>query len=453
MRNESGPLKNQEGQYQRYMAHQGKSQQPKSQQPKSQQAQGKQTRGKQTQGKQTQGKQPQGQQPQGQQPQGNQPKGKKGNKTQGNPTNKNSQIPNKQNQPPKQAPVAKAKKGPAGVPKNTTPVYKARNPLSTNVPGPPKPEPTAEYLALAKQLPLLLPSPRKLLVILDLNGALLVRPSRLTPHVSRLRPGVSNLMPFLFATCSVMIYSSARPENVEAMAQSIIPKTHPDPAHAFVAVWARDKLDLTPEQYNEKVQVYKRLEKVWADPIVQQSAPYGNPWDQTNTVLVDDSGLKAAAQPHNLVWVPEFSALHTLTEAENFAEQDIVATLKAQIELLQWCNNVSGQIRRWQMGEIPLPALGKHKFRLVPSEPDRAQFARTNYQRVLSAVPQRMPLREVKGVQKKMGVKVELGNDDDDEDMGGVSLSGWGTQDQGRRTSMGGLDQGKRRSMAGLDLG
>lgn len=30
-------------------------------------------------------------------------------------------------------------------------------------------------------------------------------------------------------------------------------------------------------------------------------------WDQSNTVLIDDNALKASAQPHNLVQIPEFT--------------------------------------------------------------------------------------------------------------------------------------------------
>ncbi|KAH6698761.1 hypothetical protein EV126DRAFT_478649 [Verticillium dahliae] len=74
----------------------------------------------------------------------------------------------------------------------------------------------------------------------------------------------------------------------------------------LVAAWGRDKFDLTPADYVKRVQCYKRLQRIWADAAVQASHPDGLRWDQTNTVLVDDSLEKARSEPFNLLRIPEF---------------------------------------------------------------------------------------------------------------------------------------------------
>ncbi|KAF3356539.1 hypothetical protein VdG1_03819 [Verticillium dahliae VDG1] len=48
------------------------------------------------------------------------------------------------------------------------------------------------------------------------------------------------------------------------------------------------------------------LVRIWADAAVQASHPDGLRWDQTNTVLVDDSLEKARSEPFNLLRIPEF---------------------------------------------------------------------------------------------------------------------------------------------------
>ncbi|EGY18023.1 uncharacterized protein VDAG_08357 [Verticillium dahliae VdLs.17] len=56
----------------------------------------------------------------------------------------------------------------------------------------------------------------------------------------------------------------------------------------------------------ERDKCYKRLQRIWADAAVQASHPDGLRWDQTNTVLVDDSLEKARSEPFNLLRIPEF---------------------------------------------------------------------------------------------------------------------------------------------------
>lgn len=84
--------------------------------------------------------------------------------------------------------------------------------------------------------------------------------------------------------------------------------------------WGRDTLGLTPAQSKQRVQVYKRLNRIWDNDLLQHSHPdfgQGEKWGQHNTLLIDDSALKASAQPYNLVEVPEFVHDCGLIEGED----------------------------------------------------------------------------------------------------------------------------------------
>ncbi len=244
------------------------------------------------------------------------------------------------------------------------PRYKHKQTPPQRVSPPPAPAATDLYLTQARLPPLRCAVPKKLLVVLDLNGTLLVRPNRSQSRVFIIRPGVHQLLDYLFANHAVMIYSSARPENTEAMVEVLVSKKR---ANSLAAVWGRDKLGLTAAQYNEKVQVYKKLEKVWGDEQIQATCVRAQRWNQANTVLVDDNHLKALSQPHNLVQVPEFTK-KKLTKEEKRREHEIVASIRAKLEELKWANDVSRQILRWQTGEIEPPRASR--LSPLPTSPD-----------------------------------------------------------------------------------
>ena len=126
-------------------------------------------------------------------------------------------------------------------------------------------------------------------------------------------------------------------------------------AKLLAAVWGRDKLGLNPAQYEEKVQVYKRLENVWEDERIQATCLHGKRWSQTNTVLVDDNHLKALSQPHNLIQVPEFTKNLHQTKRAKRRELEVVASIRAKLEELKWAHDVSRLILRWQTGELEPP--------------------------------------------------------------------------------------------------
>ncbi|KAK8001466.1 HAD-like domain-containing protein [Apiospora marii] len=161
------------------------------------------------------------------------------------------------------------------------------------------PDPSAQYMAQSAIPPTPLPEPRRILVVIDLNGTLLYRPSRKNPSRFVERPHTRQFLDYCLNTFCVAIWSSAKPDNVHKMANQLLT---PEERAKLVAVWGRDTLGLSPDDYNNRVQCYKRLSVIWAD----LARRLGQRWDQTNTVLVDDSSEKARSEPFNLIQLPEF---------------------------------------------------------------------------------------------------------------------------------------------------
>lgn len=202
----------------------------------------------------------------------------------------------------------------------------------------PIPKPTAQYLQQATQPPRRAATTRPLLLVIDLNGTLVDRKRRTSSFVER--PNLAPFLEYVLASHSLMIWSSAQPENVRSVCQRLF---SPRQRRQVLAEWGRDTLDLTRAQYKEKVQVYKRLERIWRDDRIKESHPdadKGGVWDQSNTVLIDDSRSKAAAQPHNLLEIPEF---------KNTPEQrgtDVLGQVMGYLEELRWQEDVSRFMRQ-----------------------------------------------------------------------------------------------------------
>ncbi|KAF2858476.1 HAD-like protein [Piedraia hortae CBS 480.64] len=178
-----------------------------------------------------------------------------------------------------------------------------------------QPSPTAEYLRECEELSPAITSPRKLLVILDLNGTLLHRNVRGGNNDFVERKHVRQFIDYLTAQHQVMVWSSARPTNVDCMCNRLFT---PEQRAQLVAVWGRDHLRLTPEQYKQRVQIYKQLQWVWQDDVI------GKGWSVGNTVLIDDSEEKAASEPYNLILLDKFEGKaddDVLLDVENYLEK------------------------------------------------------------------------------------------------------------------------------------
>ncbi|EEQ90143.2 NIF domain-containing protein [Blastomyces dermatitidis ER-3] len=255
--------------------------------------------------------------------------------------------------------------------------------------------PTSTYLAQSSSPPTLTTATQPLLIILDLNGTLIHRIGR-RPIRFRTRPGLHAFLKELFENYTVMVWTSSQPQTV----REVLEKTFTaEEKEQFVAVWARDTLGLNARQYAEKVQVYKRLDKVWADKGIARlypgftesddnnaattpdsttttvitippgdssvekakrkkknkkqrareataaAAPSGNntPWNQTNTLLIDDSALKALAQPYNIIEIPEFTSAHPPEH-----EEKVLDTVLRQLRVLAHYADVSCKVREWE---------------------------------------------------------------------------------------------------------
>ncbi|KAK4127472.1 HAD-like protein [Parathielavia appendiculata] len=169
------------------------------------------------------------------------------------------------------------------------------------------PNPTDEYLRCASFVPCRLDKPKPILVVIDLNGTLLYRPHKRNAFSFVERPLAKTFLQRCIDKHHVVIWSSARPENVRRMCEQLLPAEY---LSRVVAVWGRDRFGLSADDYNRRTQCYKRLTRLWEDPVVGGSHPQaaqGAVWDQGNTVLIDDSAEKARSEPHNAVTLPEFA--------------------------------------------------------------------------------------------------------------------------------------------------
>ncbi|CAF9905060.1 hypothetical protein IMSHALPRED_000248 [Imshaugia aleurites] len=205
----------------------------------------------------------------------------------------------------------------------------------------PAPVPTSVYHSDARAIPTLLPSPQRLLLVLDLNGTLLYRPRASQNYTPR--PGLSNFLKYAFANHTLLIWSSAQPKNVKSLCSRLFSRGQ---RQMLLGEWGRDTLGLTSAQYKERVQVYKRLDRIWANENLQRSHPDfegGKRWGQHNTVLIDDSVLKASAQPFNHVEVPEF----VQGGGEEVGDgRDVLGHVVEYLEEARKWSNVSGFLKQ-----------------------------------------------------------------------------------------------------------
>lgn len=236
------------------------------------------------------------------------------------------------------------------------------------------PVPTNVYLEQAALPPRGLASPQPLLVILDINGTLLYRCHRRLPPLFKKRPGLNNFLAELLDRYIVMIWSSSQQPTVDALLTGLF-EDFPERRTKIIAEWGRTKLGLTPSQFSRKVKVYKKLETAWADKAIQAKYPIPQSteelgadlfkrafaqaneaadnqetfhslpfrWDQSNTVLIDDSSYKASGQPYNIIEVPEFK------KKSNSVEANVFPMLLQKLKELSTSDDVSRRIRFWNM--------------------------------------------------------------------------------------------------------
>ncbi|KAL8676571.1 MAG: hypothetical protein Q9186_006920 [Xanthomendoza sp. 1 TL-2023] len=228
---------------------------------------------------------------------------------------------------------------PPSLPTSTSQTARRQSPGAA-VQGPPAPIPDNSYIAQSAVATMKLSFPQPLLLVLDLNGTLLFR-SRAS-SVYKPRPFLGPFLAHCISTYNVLIWSSATPQNVTAICSQIF---KPKQRQMLLGEWARDTLDLTPKQYQAKVQVFKRLDRIWSIDRIQRTHPdfgKGQRWGQWNTLLLDDSVLKASAQPYNAVVVPAFTKEGVTREAGG---TDILSQVVAYLETARTFGDVSSFVR------------------------------------------------------------------------------------------------------------
>ena len=210
----------------------------------------------------------------------------------------------------------------------------------------PIPVPTNSYLNQARQGLQRLENPQPLLVIFDINGTLIHRPKRSNATSFKARPGLDSFLDHVFQTYTVMVWSSTKPNNLEQICNKLFTE---EQRKQIVRIWGRESLDLTREQFMEKTQVYKRLQRVWNDKEIQKTYPKYSPnaqwrqnalrWDQSNTILIDDSRTKAVGQPFNLLEIPEFAG------DPKQANPEVLTHVRKLLEMLSLQADVSTLLR------------------------------------------------------------------------------------------------------------
>ncbi|PYI10820.1 HAD-like protein [Aspergillus sclerotiicarbonarius CBS 121057] len=217
---------------------------------------------------------------------------------------------------------------------------------------PKRPMPTKAYLDQSSQPPKRNSWPQPLLIILDLNGTLVHRKDRSLPPRIQKRAGLEDFIKTLMKRYKVMIWSSARPPTVDGVCRQLFLNKS---RTRLVAEWSRTHFNLPKKQYNAKIQVYKTLGTVWADEGVQTSYPNRRDlnalvpdtfqktrWDQTNTILIDDTIVKASSEPHNLLEIPTFDETAGPEDATTLAK-----VLRVLEELAKY-DDVSQVLHHWQ---------------------------------------------------------------------------------------------------------
>jgi len=202
----------------------------------------------------------------------------------------------------------------------------------------PEPRPTTQYMNIAYDPSVQVSKRRELLVVLDLNGTLLCRHRVVGYGSSRMRkitirPELKSLLNYLFARHKVVVWSSAARSNVDTMIRTAFAEHH---RKQIQLIWSRENSDVPSREFSHKVVTYKVLEKLWTH---MKDLEMGS-WDQTNTVLIDDSSIKTISNPYNHIEVSEFTEV-----AADSGADDGLEPLIPLLKTLSMQSNVSYYMR------------------------------------------------------------------------------------------------------------
>ncbi|CAG8633099.1 15356_t:CDS:1, partial [Acaulospora morrowiae] len=257
--------------------------------------------------------------------------------------------------------------------------------------------PSKKYLEVLSQKSVRLSTSTPKLIVLDLNHTLLSRSKKKSTR-GTLRPYLNEFLQYLFegtdkkdGTFSVMVWSSARPQTVDALVNLAFGRYRDQ----LIAIWSRNKFGLDKQMYYRKVPVIKNLETIWnelnrphhvnphdgwsetssSELPNDMSSPSTTPrsplsptnetstdtfieklpraidldtingispctWDQTNTILIDDSPSKAVLQPYNAIHLPPFNS-----PARQLAKDKELVNVINYLEILKHQDNVSAYMK------------------------------------------------------------------------------------------------------------
>ncbi|KAF4553968.1 putative NLI interacting factor-like phosphatase 2 [Elsinoe fawcettii] len=119
------------------------------------------------------------------------------------------------------------------------------------------PHPSPEYMTHCAASSPIPSEPRRLLIILDINGTLGYRPSR---QNIRARPHLAAFLEYIFREHDVAIWTSMQRGNFEKVLQMM---TKESQREKLKLIWTREDMNLG-KNFGEYVQTYKELTKFWA---------------------------------------------------------------------------------------------------------------------------------------------------------------------------------------------
>lgn len=184
------------------------------------------------------------------------------------------------------------------------------------------------------------------LLVLDLNGALVYRPSRGGGDKKKAypRPYLHCFLQYLFEggerPWEVFVWSSAQPHNVRHMVETcfgleytrgVYPREGSEASEGsaegsteeggiLLGVWARDTLGLSSGDYGELVVLLTSGRKVQTRKDLRKVIEAYPQYDLRTTVLLDDSPLKAVFQPWSQIVIPEYDKAE-YTDSKRAAER------------------------------------------------------------------------------------------------------------------------------------
>ncbi|GJJ70401.1 hypothetical protein EMPS_02750 [Entomortierella parvispora] len=205
-----------------------------------------------------------------------------------------------------------------------------------------------EYLDLAQYAPVAAAQPQVQLVILDLNGAMVNRDS--SKKVTR-RPHLDAFLRFLLQNFRVMVWSSAQRRTVD----KLITEFPAGSRKNLDRIWSREDCRLSSLDFYRKVLTLKDLDFVWEVAEKERVAAGQKPelvkkkhakkkyavrFDQTNTIMIDDSIHKTQLQPYNSIILPDYDE-----DARDGGMDRELLKVRDYLTRLLYQENVSAYIR------------------------------------------------------------------------------------------------------------